>query len=110
MVKLVVIMATKIVDVIMRDKPVRFLVMLLNGQNEKLKNVSYLARATDTTYSHTYNVLNCFIKNGLVSHEKKGRTVYLNLTKTGQEIALRLNNIIEKLSIIDKNNGDKIKI
>jgi len=67
------------------------LVELKNAKNEIY--ASSLAKHIDCTYSHVVKILQEMEKAGLVNFEKQGRLKLLTLTKTGSEIAEKIDGI-----------------
>lgn len=75
--------------ILLRDKPTKMLISILY----KPKSVTNIAKETDTTYSHTSNILIKFDDLGLVrkkAHKKCKRTVIVSLTPFGKEVAKKL--------------------
>ena len=62
------------------------------------KYVSVLAKETDCTYSHTVKLLETFKNMGLVNFDKEGRIKYIKLTKDGEELADRFEDVLRKFS------------
>ncbi len=79
----------------LRKKPVKLLISVKMGD---AKYVSILAKETDCTYSHTVKLLEIFREMGLVSFDKSGRTKYVKLTKDGEELAERFEEVLRKFS------------
>ena len=85
-------MANKeIFNVFFREKPAMMLVELKNAKNEVY--ASSIAKMVDCTYSHVVKILQQMQKAGLVNFEKQGRLKLLTLTKTGQEVADKIDSI-----------------
>ena len=85
-------MANKeIFSVFFREKPAMMLVELKNAKNEVY--ASSIAKTVDCTYSHVVKILQEMQKAGLVNFEKQGRLKLLTLTKTGAEIADKIDGI-----------------
>ncbi|MBS3102286.1 Rrf2 family transcriptional regulator [Candidatus Woesearchaeota archaeon] len=81
----------EIFSVFFREKPAMMLVELKNAKNEIY--ASSLAKHIDCTYSHVVKILQEMEKAGLVNFEKQGRLKLLTLTKTGSEIAEKIDGI-----------------
>lgn len=85
-------MANKeIFNVFFREKPAMMLVELKNAKTEVY--ASSIAKTVDCTYSHVVKILQEMQKAGLVNFEKQGRLKLLTLTKTGQEVADKIDGI-----------------
>ena len=80
-----------IFNVFFREKPAMMLVHLKNSKNEIY--ASSLAKQIDCTYSHVVKILQEMQKSGLVNFEKQGRLKLLTLTKTGSEVAEKIDHI-----------------
>ena len=74
-----------------REKPAMMLVELKNAKGEIY--ASSIAKIVDCTYSHVVKILQEMQKAGLINFEKQGRLKLLTLTKTGQEIAEKIDGI-----------------
>ena len=85
----------KIFNVFFREKPAMMLVELKNAKSEVY--ASSIAKQVDCTYSHVVKILQEMQKAGLVNFEKQGRLKLLTLTKTGQEVAEKIDGIIALL-------------
>ena len=81
----------EIFNVFFREKPAMMLVELKNAKNEVY--ASSIAKIVDCTYSHVVKILQEMQKAGLVNFEKQGRLKLLTLTKTGQEVAEKIDSI-----------------
>ncbi len=81
----------EIFNVFFREKPAMMLVELKNAKNEIY--ASSIAKQVDCTYSHVVKILQEMQKAGLVNFEKQGRLKLLTLTKTGQEVADKIDGI-----------------
>ena len=89
-------MANKeIFNVFFREKPAMMLVELKNAKSEVY--ASSIAKQVDCTYSHVVKILQQMQKAGLVNFEKQGRLKLLTLTKTGQEVAEKVDGIMALL-------------
>ena len=85
-------MANKeIFNVFFREKPAMMLVELKNAEGEIY--ASSIAKQVDCTYSHVVKILQEMQKAGLINFEKQGRLKLLTLTKTGQEVADKIDGI-----------------
>ena len=85
-------MANKeIFNVFFREKPAMMLVELKNAKSEIY--ASSIAKQVDCTYSHVVKILQEMQKAGLVNFEKQGRLKLLSLTKTGAEVADKIDGI-----------------
>ena len=82
----------EIFNVFFREKPAMMLVELKNAKGEIY--ASSVAKQIDCTYSHVVKILQEMQKAGLVNFEKQGRLKLLTLTKTGQEVAEKIDGII----------------
>lgn len=71
--------------------------ILLELRKEKEIYGQKLSINTGCTYSHVVKIINKFEEIEIVERKKKGRKKILNLTKKGEEIADKLNEVIEKL-------------
>ena len=81
----------EIFNVFFREKPAMMLVELKNAKSEIY--ASSIAKQVDCTYSHVVKILQQMQKAGLVNFEKQGRLKLLTLTKTGAEVAEKINGI-----------------
>ncbi|MBI3036039.1 Rrf2 family transcriptional regulator [Candidatus Woesearchaeota archaeon] len=81
----------EIFNVFFREKPAMMLVELKNAKSEIY--ASSIAKTVDCTYSHVVKILQEMQKAGLVNFEKQGRLKLLTLTKTGQEVADKIDGI-----------------
>ena len=81
----------EIFNVFFREKPAMMLVELKNAKGEVY--ASSIAKTVDCTYSHVVKILQGMQKAGLVNFEKQGRLKLLTLTKTGQEVADKIDGI-----------------
>ena len=82
----------EIFNVLFREKPAMMLVEIKNAKGEIY--ASSIAKLVDCTYSHVVKILQEMQKAGLVNFEKQGRLKLLTLTKTGQEVAEKIDGII----------------
>jgi len=67
------------------------LVELLNAKSEVY--ASSLAKSIDCTYSHVVKILQEMEQEGLVNFDKQGRLKLLALTKKGQDVASRIDDV-----------------
>ena len=81
----------EIFNVFFREKPAMMLVELKNAKGEVY--ASSIAKQIDCTYSHVVKILQEMQKAGLVNFEKQGRLKLLTLTKTGADIAEKIDGI-----------------
>jgi len=81
----------EIFNVFFREKPAMMLVELKNAKSEIY--ASSIAKQVDCTYSHVVKILQEMQKAGLINFEKQGRLKLLTLTKTGQEVADKIDGI-----------------
>ena len=81
----------EIFNVFFREKPAMMLVGLKNTKSGVY--ASSLAKSIDCTYSHVVKILQEMQKSGLVNFEKQGRLKLLTLTKTGSEVAEKIDHI-----------------
>lgn len=80
-----------IFNVFFREKPAMMLVMLKTSKQGIY--ASSLAKMIDCTYSHVVKILQQMEKAGLINFDKKGRLKLLSLTKRGDEVADRIDQI-----------------
>ncbi len=81
----------EIFNVFFREKPAMMLIELKNAKGEVY--ASSIAKQVDCTYSHVVKILQEMQKAGLVNFEKQGRLKLLTLTKTGTEVADKIDGI-----------------
>ena len=81
----------EIFNVFFREKPAMMLVELKNAKSEIY--ASSIAKTVDCTYSHVVKILQEMQKARLINFEKQGRLKLLSLTKTGQEVADKIDGI-----------------
>jgi len=81
----------EIFNVFFREKPAMMLVELKNAKSEIY--ASSVAKQVDCTYSHVVKILQEMQKAGLINFEKQGRLKLLTLTKTGAEVAEKIDGI-----------------
>ncbi|MDO8661046.1 MAG: hypothetical protein Q7K43_04095 [Candidatus Woesearchaeota archaeon] len=87
-------LATKnkaIFNVFFREKPAMLLVELKNAKGEIY--ASSLAKIIDCTYSHVVKILQQMQKEDLIHFDKQGRLKLLTLTKKGEEVATKIDEI-----------------
>ena len=83
-----------IFNVFFREKPAMMLVELMIAQKAKSEvYASSLAKSVDCTYSHVVKILQEMQKAGLINFDKQGRLKLLSLTKTGSEVAEKIDGI-----------------
>jgi len=80
-----------IFNVFFREKPAMMLVMLKNSKQGIY--ASSLAKMIDCTYSHVVKILQQMEKADLMNFDKRGRLKLINLTKKGEEVAERIDQI-----------------
>ncbi len=80
-----------IFKVFFREKPAMMLVNLKNTKSEVY--ASSLAKQIDCTYSHVVKILQQMEREGLINFDKQGRLKLLTLTKKGQDIASRIDDV-----------------
>ena len=78
-------------NIFFRRKPALMLVAL--KKISRARYGSILAKEVDCTYSHAVKILQTLEKLGLVVFEKQGRIKLIKLTKKGQEVADRIEEI-----------------
>ena len=81
----------EIFNVFFREKPAMMLVEIKNAKGEIY--ASSIAKQVDCTYSHVVKILQEMQKAGLINFEKQGRLKLLTLTKTGIEVAEKIDGI-----------------
>ena len=81
----------EIFNVFFREKPAMMLVELKNAKSEIY--ASSIAKQVDCTYSHVVKILQQMQKAGLINFEKQGRLKLLTLTKTGADVAEKIDGI-----------------
>jgi len=81
----------EIFSVFFREKPAMMLVEMKNAKDGAY--ASSIAKTVDCTYSHVVKILQYMEKAGLVNFEKQGRVKMLTLTKTGHEVAEKVDGI-----------------
>ncbi|HLG24505.1 MAG TPA: winged helix DNA-binding protein [Candidatus Nanoarchaeia archaeon] len=81
----------EIFNVFFREKPAMMLVELRNAKSEIY--ASSIAKQVDCTYSHVVKILQQMQKAGLINFEKQGRLKLLTLTKTGADVAEKIDGI-----------------
>lgn len=80
-----------IFNVFFREKPSQMLINLKNSKSGVY--ASSLAKSVDCTYSHVVKILQMMEKSKLVNFEKQGRLKLLTLTKSGNDIAEKMESI-----------------
>lgn len=81
----------EIFKVFFREKPAMMLVEMKNAKSEVY--ASSLAKHIDCTYSHVVKILQEMEREGLINFDKQGRLKLLTLTKKGQDVALRIDDV-----------------
>lgn len=81
----------EIFNVFFREKPAMMLVELKNAKAEVY--ASSLAKQIDCTYSHVVKILQEMESEGLVNFDKQGRLKLLTLTKKGNDVASRIDDV-----------------
>lgn len=81
----------EIFNVFFREKPAMMLVQLRNAKSEVY--ASSLAKSIDCKYSHVVKILQQMEKEGLINFDKQGRLKLLALTKKGQDVANKIDDI-----------------
>lgn len=81
----------EIFKVFFREKPAMMLVEMKNAKSEIY--ASSLAKHIDCTYSHVVKILQQMEREGLINFDKQGRLKLLALTKKGQDVALRIDDV-----------------
>ena len=81
----------EIFNVFFREKPAMMLVELKNAKSEIY--ASSIAKTVDCTYSHVVKILQQMEREGLINFDKQGRLKLLALTKKGQDVAIRIDDV-----------------
>jgi predicted transcriptional regulator len=81
-------------ELFLKVKPSTVLLLLKDSQQAWYP--SKLARASNSSYVHTVNLLSQLRKSNIVSLEKKGRQNYYKLTEKGAYLALSLDDFAKK--------------
>ncbi len=81
----------EIFKVFFREKPAMMLVEMKNAKSEIY--ASSLAKHIDCTYSHVVKILQQMEREGLINFDKQGRLKLLALTKKGQDVAIRIDDV-----------------
>jgi predicted transcriptional regulator len=81
-------------------KPASVLILLKDSQQQWYP--SKLARASNSSYVHTVNLLVALRKHGVVSIEKKGRQNFYKLTEKGAYLALSLDDFAKKCDAFEQ--------
>jgi len=85
------------IDLFMQEKPKNILIYL--KKENKPVYISIISKEVNTTYSHTFNVLNELEKLKLVYFKESGRVKLVKLTELGYEVANLMTKLIELLSL-----------
>ena len=80
-----------IFNVFFREKPALMIIELKKAKNDAY--AAAIAKSVDCTYSHAVKILQEMQKAGLVNFEKQGRLKILSLTKTGLDVAEKIDGI-----------------
>ena len=75
-----------LIDIFLREKPVKMLVKLSKKPNKE-KYFSIIAKEVDCTYSHTVRTIQDLERKGLLTLNKRGRKNIIELTKLGKDLA-----------------------
>jgi len=86
---------TTLENLFLHRKPAKLLVKIKEGNGKKY--ASQLAKEVDCTYSHCVRLLQQMKKFGLIEFERKGRINTIKLTKTGEDVAFAIENLIRVL-------------
>lgn len=86
-------------DLFLRPKPIKILFELFN-KDEPI-NMNAICRATEITYPYLIGLIEEYAKAGIVTKEKKDRSVYITLTTRGFEIVSELKIIYKILEEIE---------
>ena len=76
-----------ILSFFLQDKPARILLEMTKDERTYPADIS---KALAATYSHIVRVIQKLEEIGLVESEMEGRTKYIKLTETGQQVAHHL--------------------
>jgi len=88
----------------LQDKPARILLEMSKNERTYPADIS---KALAATYSHIVRVIQKLEEHGLVSSEKEGRTKYIKLTETGQQVAHHLQGLEMTLKNINESAQKK---
>ncbi|MBN2518186.1 MAG: winged helix-turn-helix transcriptional regulator [Candidatus Altiarchaeota archaeon] len=90
----------------MQDKPVK---ILLETQKNGKTYPADISKALAATYSHIVRVIQKLEEMGLITSEKQGRTKYITLTESGQNVAHHLSGLEMALKRLEesKKKGGK---
>jgi DNA-binding MarR family transcriptional regulator len=86
----------------LQEKPNNILVYL--KEENKPLYTSIIAREVNTTYAHTFNVLNKLEELKLVSFKESGRIKLVKLTELGDEVAKVVINLQDLISVGEMEN------
>lgn len=81
-----------------QEKPAKILILMLDDRE---RTVTILSRSLEMTFAHTIETINKYVKNSLITREKKGRKQILTLTKKGKEIAELVSKVWRKVNYKD---------
>ncbi|MCU4753416.1 winged helix DNA-binding protein [Halobacteria archaeon AArc-curdl1] len=82
-------------NIFLKEKPCKILIEISNPQTNSYP--SDVAKAADTTLSHTITLIQEMENMGLVKSEKTGRKKMLKLTKEGKTVAKPLSTVLAQL-------------
>ena len=86
----------------MQDKPVR---ILLETQKNGRTYPADISKALAATYSHIVRVIQKLEEMGLIKSEKQGRTKYITLTESGENVAHHLEGLEMSLKRLIEEKG-----
>ena len=93
-----------ILSFFLQDKPARILLEM--GKTDRTYPAD-ISKALAATYSHIVRVIQKLEEYGLVSSEKEGRTKYIKLTETGQQVAHHLQGLEMALKNVNEASQKK---
>lgn len=88
----------------LQDKPAR---ILLEMSKNKRTYPADISKALAATYSHIVRVIQKLEEYGLVESQKEGRTKYIKLTETGQQVAHNLEGLEMALKNVHEESQKK---
>jgi DNA-binding MarR family transcriptional regulator len=88
----------------LQDKPARILLEMSKNERTYPADIS---KALAATYSHIVRVIQKLEAYGLVESEKEGRTKFIKLTETGQQVAHNLEGLEMALKNISEERERK---
>lgn len=85
-------------SIVLKEKPSKVLISIkqINQKASNQKDLAYSRKVSskiDATDSHTIDILNKFVDEGIVEKTKAGRRNVLTLTDKGEKIADALNEV-----------------